>query len=310
MKPSFIFFHAENVNEEQNSVCHLIMIPVIDGQQQPPQEFFFNPEARFFMVASGITSSQVKSFASYSEQWPRVQEVFDKFDMAVSSAEGNSVRSLYGTLSRLGIDFNPIAFCNAKAICRRTMDEVSYSFDYLSYKLYNDCIYFDDSVGIAKRWCNLAIRGLAEVNEDNFADFFKSVNIQPGLISPGEYTPSLCLRNRSTNYKSYNRHTLDVNTIDVDARPDSPFYGMNVVFTGKMESMTRNEARASVIRIGGNSPDRLTQETDFLVVGVQDLRVVGEKGLSGKMKMAEKYRAAGRLIEIIDESDFLEMLNS
>ncbi|WP_290393381.1 BRCT domain-containing protein [uncultured Duncaniella sp.] len=306
MTPSFIFFHAENVNEAQNSICHLIIIPVVDGQQQPPQEFFFNPEAPFLMVMSGITRSQVESFAPFSAQWPRVQELFSKFDMAVSSAEGNSARSLYGTLTRLGIDFKPIAYCNAKAICRRTLNEVSYSFDYLNYKLYNDCIYTDDPVGIAKRWCELALRGLSEANETIFNDFFISAKIKPGVIAPGEFTPSLCLR----DYSNRKYQTFDSSSVAVDARPDNPLFGMNVVFTGKMDSMKRDEARAAVVKIGGNAPERLTQETDLLVVGVQDLRVVGEKGLSGKMKTAEKYRAAGRPIEIIDEADFLEMLNA
>jgi len=306
MAPSFIFFHAENVNEAHNSICHLIAIPVMDGQQQPPQEFFFNPEAPFLMVMSGITRSQVESFAPFSMQWPRVQELFNKFDMAMSSAEGNSARSLYGTLTRLGIDFTPIAYCNAKAICRRTLNEVSYSFDYLSYKLYNDCIYTDNPVGIAKRWCELALRGLAEVNEDNFTDFFKAAKIQPGLIAPGECVPSICIR----VYSRRKEHVFDPSAVAVEARPDNPLFGMNVVFTGKMESMKRDDARAAVVKIGGNAPERLTQETDLLVVGVQDLRVVGEKGLSGKMKTAEKYRAAGCPIEIIDEADFLEMLNA
>jgi len=306
MSPSFIFFHAENVNEAQNSICHLVIIPVVDGQQQPPQEFFFNPEATFLMVMSGITRTQVESFAPFSIQWPRVQELFNKFDMAVSSAEGNSARSLYGTLTRLGIDFKPITYCNAKAICRRTLNEVSYSFDYLSYKLYNDCIYTDDPVGIAKRWCGLALRGLSEVNEGKFDDFFISAKIKPGVIAPDEFTPSLCIR----DYSKRKGHAFDPSAMTVDARPDNPLFGLNVVFTGKMESMKRDEARAAVVKIGGNAPERLTQETDLLVVGVQDLRVVGEKGLSGKMKTAEKYRAAGCPIEIIDEADFLEMLNA
>lgn len=304
MTPSFLFFHVENVNEEQNSICHLIAIPVVEGQQQPPQEFFLNPDAPFLMVMSGLTRSQVASFAPFSTQWPRVQEMFRQFDMAMSSAEGNSARSLYGTLTRLGIDFKPIPYCNAKAICRRTLNEVAYSFDYLSYKLYNDCIYTDDPVGIAKRWCDLALRGLSDVNEDDFAEFFKSAKIQPGLISPDGFTPSLCLR----DYLRRKNQAFDPSIVDVDGHPDNPLFGLNVVFTGKMESMKRDDARAAVVRIGGNAPERLTQETDLLVVGVQDLRVVGEKGLSGKMKTAEKYRAAGCPIEIIDEADFIEML--
>lgn len=304
MAPSFIFFHAENVNDAQNSICHLIVIPVVNGLQQPPQEFFFNPEADFLMVMSGLTRSQVESFVPFSAQWPQVQELFSKFDMAMSSAEGNSARSLYGTLTRLGIDFNPIAYCNAKAICRRTLNEVSYSLDFLSFKLYGDTVFPDRPVDIAKRWCDLVLRGLDTIEYASLSEFLSAAKIDVGAITPNEFIPSLCKR----DYSKRSTHYFDASAITVDARPDNPFFGLNVVFTGKMESMKRDEARAAVVKIGGNAPERLAQDTDYLVVGVQDLHVVGEKGLSGKMKTAEKYRAKGFPIEIIDEVEFLEML--
>lgn len=306
MNPSFIFFHAENVNETQNSICHLVIIPVVDGQAESPQEFFLNPEAPFVMVMSGITSSQVESFEPFSSQWPRIQTIFSKFDIAVSSAEGSSARSLYGTLTRLGINFAPITYCNAKAICRRTIDAVSYSLDYLSYKFYNYCIYSEDPVGIAKRWCELALRSLSDVQEENIVEFLNSHKIKPGLIAQEAFTPSLCIR----DYSARKKQVFDPSGVAIAAQPDNPLFGMDVVFTGKMEAMTRNDARAAVVKIGGNAPERLTKDTDFLVVGVQDLRKKKKKGLSGKMKTAEKYRAAGCPIEIIDESEFIEMLNT
>lgn len=302
--PTFLLLHAENTNEWQDSICHLILVPVINGNQQEPQEFFFNPEAPFQFVQSGITMSQVESFPTFRDQWPSIQSIFNKFEIAVSSADGNSVRSLFKTLTRLGVEFSPIKYCNAKAICRRTLDEVSYSLDYLSFKLYSDCITVYEPVMIAQRWCDLALKGLDSTSAQSFDELFSMMKIQPGKIAPDDFVPSICKRDYSN--RKYN--SFDSSSISVDAQPDHPLYGMNVVFTGKMESMKRDEARTAVVRIGGCAPDRLTQETDYLVVGVQDLRVVGEKGLSGKMKTAAKYKEKGFHIEIIDEDDFIEML--
>lgn len=302
MKPTFLLFHAENVNEFQNSICHLILIPVNNGEPDQPKEFFLNPEAPFDFVMSGITADQIESFAPYTLQWPKIQEIFDRYDMKVCSAEGYSAHSLYNTLVRLNISFSPFTYCNAKAICRRTLDEVSYSLDFLSSKIYNDIITSDNPLAIARRWCDLALKGLVNVDTSSWQDFFKIAKIRPGLIAFDYFVPSLCLKDYSK------RKNFDPSTVDVNAQPENPFYGMNVVFTGKMESMTREEARTAVLRIGGIAPDRLTQDTDYLVVGKQDLRVVGEKGLSGKMKTAEKYRIKGLPIEIIDEADFIEML--
>lgn len=305
MTPSFVLFHVETINEDQNAVCHMILIPVVDGIPQAPQEFFFNPESSFLRVMSGITDSQVKSFPTFALQWPKVQDVFNQFEMAVCSAEGYSARALYNTLTRLGIPFSPIRYCNAKAICRRTLNEVSYSLDYLSYKLYGDTIQSYEPERIAQRWCDLAIKGLDGVSELSLADYLSAAKIQPGEIAQVSFTPSLCKR----DYSKRNPSTFDPSSVAVDADPINPFYGMNVVFTGKMETMKRDDARAAVVRIGGQAPERLTKETDYLVVGVQDLRVVGEKGLSGKMKTAAKYKEKGLPIEIIDEQDFLSMLH-
>lgn len=304
MQPSFLLFHAENVNEEQNSVCHLIIVPVVDGQKQPPKEFFFNPDAPFDFVMSGLTANQVESFAQYPEQWPQVQHLFDNYDMAVCTAEGYSAHALYGTLTRLGIDFSPIRYCNAKAICRRSMNEVSYSLDFLSYKFYNDSISPDSPIDVANRWCELAIKGLEPLQDGTLDEFLDRVKITKGVISTDGFIPSLCKR----DYANRVKHAFDPSSVSVEADPEHPFYGMNVVFTGKMESMTRNDARAAVVRVGGSAPERLTQDTDYLVVGIQDLRIVGEKGLSGKMKTAAKYKEKGFPIEIIDEQDFIDLL--
>lgn len=304
MAPTFIFFHAECVNECQNSVCHLILIPVVDGIKQDVHEYFFNPETHFLFVRSGLTEKQVVSFPRFSELWPTVQSELDKFDIAVCSAEGYSARTLCATLQRLDIPLSTLPYCNAKAICRRSMNEVAYSLDFLSYAKFNDTISEDDPVAIANRWCDLVLMGLTNRDESSLDDFLNENKIEQGMLSTVEFKPSLCRR----DYSNRKEHKFDPSSVAVDADPSNPFYGMNVVFTGKLDTLKRNEARTLVVKVGGMAPERLTTETDFLVVGVQDLRVVGEKGLSGKMKSAAKYKEKGFPIEIIDEHDFLEML--
>lgn len=304
MKPTFLLFHVESVNENSDAACHLILIPVVDGVQQEPKEYFFNPEAPFRCVMSGITEQQVASFPKFSELWPKVQDEFNKFDFAVCTAEGYSARTLSATLNRLNISSTSISYCNAKAICRRSMNEVAYSLDYLSYAKFNDWISSDDPIAIARRWCELALMGLSARDEATLPEFLKANRIAPGILSSKEFTPSLCLK----DYSKRKEHKFDPSSITVDADPEHPLFGMNVVFTGKLEALKRDEARALVVKVGGMAPERLTTETDYLVVGVQDLKVVGEKGLSGKMKSAAKYKEKGFPIEIIDEHDFLDMI--
>jgi tetratricopeptide (TPR) repeat protein len=49
--------------------------------------------------------------------------------------------------------------------------------------------------------------------------------------------------------------------------PERPLAGATVVFTGKLWSLDRKEARAVVERLGGVSEDEVTQRTTLLVVG-------------------------------------------
>lgn len=304
MKPTFILFHVESVNELHNGACHLILIPVIDGVKQEIREYFFNPEAPFFRVMSGIPEQEISTFPKFSEQWPEVQAILNKFDIAVCSAEGYSAHTLCTTLEHLNIPLKEMDYCNAKAICRRSLNELSYSLEYLSYVKFNDTIPETEPPAIANRWCDLALMGLSDSPEKSLRDFLKQAKISLGLLSTTDFKPSLCLK----DYSKRKEHKFDPSTVSVDANPENPLFGMNVVFTGKLETLTRNEARSLVVKVGGNAPDNLKMDTDYLVVGVQDLRVVGEKGLSGKMKSAAKYKEKGCPIEVIDERDFLDMI--
>jgi NAD-dependent DNA ligase len=89
---------------------------------------------------------------------------------------------------------------------------------------------------------------------------------------------------------------------------ESIFYGRTVVFTGALSSMVRAEAQQTIADIGGTLGNGVTKETDFLVVGQQDYRVVGEDGMSSKQKKAISLIEKGSSLEILSEDDFLKCL--
>ena len=85
------------------------------------------------------------------------------------------------------------------------------------------------------------------------------------------------------------------------------FYGANVAVTGTLTKWTGREALQKIADIGGIVSASVTKTTDFLVVGQQDFRVVGESGMSSKQKRAIEIKDKGGDIEIISEKDFVEM---
>ena len=84
-------------------------------------------------------------------------------------------------------------------------------------------------------------------------------------------------------------------------------YQKNVSITGTLSRLTKNEAKKLVAGIGGIPQDTVTRETNFLVVGVQDIRVVGDDGLSKKQERAIKYKQQGIDIEFMTEEEFMEL---
>ena len=100
-----------------------------------------------------------------------------------------------------------------------------------------------------------------------------------------------------------------------EAHPqDFPFHGHVVVFTGKLASVGRREAREIVKRLGGVSADDVTARTTMLVVGAGGAPPSGDDPLSlgaaqsVKLRRVEQVNAAtpGR-VRILPEEDFCRL---
>ena len=72
--------------------------------------------------------------------------------------------------------------------------------------------------------------------------------------------------------------------------------------------MKRTEAQQIIADIGGFNQNGVNRDTNFLVVGQQDYRIVGEDGMSSKQEKAIKLIEKGADLEILSEDEFLRSI--
>ncbi len=99
-----------------------------------------------------------------------------------------------------------------------------------------------------------------------------------------------------------NREALDrlLDEIDVEPmerpRSDSPIAGKTVVFTGSLEKMTRDEAKAMAERLGAKAAGSVSRKTDYVVAG---------PGAGSKLAEAKKHG-----VTVLSEDEWLNLVGA
>jgi DNA ligase (NAD+) len=90
------------------------------------------------------------------------------------------------------------------------------------------------------------------------------------------------------------RLTKEVRVLDAEQAADSPVAGKTVVFTGTLEKMTRDEAKAMAERLGAKVAGSVSKKTDYVVAG---------PGAGSKLDDAKKFG-----VEILDEDAWFKLV--
>lgn len=91
------------------------------------------------------------------------------------------------------------------------------------------------------------------------------------------------------------RLTKEVTILDAEKpKSNSKIAGKTVVFTGSLEKMTRDEAKAMAERLGAKAAGSVSKKTDYVVAG---------PGAGSKLAEAEKHG-----VEVLTEDEWLKMI--
>lgn len=306
----FIALDFETATSNRASACEVGLAFVEGGEIVNSEAWFIKPFCNRFdemnISIHGITPDMTSTAPSFAEQWETlscrlkgktVVAHYAPFDMGVIRDECDSSH----------LQYPECRFICSCALARFVMPgHYSYGLEPLCHHFGIDTFNHhrgeDDAVMTAK----LLLQLCAKAKVDTIDELLEKYRYRYGSFEPEIYKPFHRLRDYS------NKLSLDQFCKEYDADPSSydeenPFYNKEVVFTGKMYR-PRQDMMRMVMDIGGRTKDSLTKTTDFLVVGQQDYRIVGEDGMSGKQEKAMKMIEKGSSLQLLSEAEFLMMI--
>lgn len=249
---------------------------------------------------TGISDTMVESAPTFEDVWPQYKKFVEEsplvtgynvsFDLQfLSKACGEDLRSKWKCFDTLS--------CARQAIPCLTDYKLSTVCNYINYS-----DRFHDSLNDC-RACGEVIKYLC-----NYTDYFELESLT--YLSP-------CKKHRNgaqfTKVAEYKSKLAAANPTPIS--PDKiskngPLAGKNIVFTGVL-SFGRSTALLMAETAGAFVKSSVSKKTDYVVVGEQDIDLVGSDGLSSKLERAyQLIDEYGIDIKIIGEVEFLRLLTA
>lgn len=303
----FIAIDFETANAKRTSACSIGITVVKNNEIVSSEEYLIKPYPFYFDTMNtaihGIRKEDVEDAPTFAELWEKISSMIDN-QIIVAHNSSFDISVLMRTL-----DYYNIPYPNIDILCTYRISRLlhpdfpCYRLDFLSEHFniplchHNAC---SDSVACA----NLLLKYLKEHNVTNRNDISAILGTDFGHVDKNTYYPC---RHRFVDFHKYRVQAKEFQNVEI-THYDDDFKDKNFVFTGTLLSMSRAKAMEIVASGGGHPQDAVTKKTDYLVVGIQDLKIV-KNGQSTKMKRAYELKSKGSSIEVIGEEQFVSMID-
>lgn len=307
VKENFVAIDLETATSDRSSICQIGITEVIDGKPIEPKSWLVQPEGNVYdsinIWIHGITPDDTKNSPTFPEVWKDVQPYLQN-KIVIAHNTSFDMYALKDAFDKYGIEYPTFDYFCSLRIARCIIKGCySYSLDvvanYLGLEFGKHHKADSDSLG-----CALVTLKCLEIDGSQLDELEEKYDFHRGRFSTNLFVAQL---KRDKQYK-YSSIIKDLENHPELADKGNYFYGKSVCFTGTTKYAVRKDMLQLVKNVGGIPIDSVTKNTDVLVVGQQDYRVVGSDGMSSKQKKALCLLEKGQNIEILSESEFLERI--
>lgn len=273
---NFVAFDTETATNNPASICQIGFVVVQQGQIVFEQSLLVQPpnneyNARHSCI-HGIDALRTKDQPTFPAIWNKIMQNFYS-NLLVAHNASFDLNILNSTL-----DYYEIP--RPKFNCDCTFQLSGLNLKALAESLKIDMSKHHDALSDA-RTCAMAYISLKQGEKPDYT-----------LISESESS------NAFAGHEQLSGNVLKPN-FDVKNK-NNPFYSKKVVFTGVLQSLSREEAAKKIQQMGADIDQGVNKKTDFVVVG--------QGAGPSKLKKIEDFNSSGSNIRIIREDEFLSMI--
>jgi DNA polymerase III subunit epsilon len=275
-KLNFTAFDIETATNNPASICQIGIVEVQDGLVVNEVSYLIQPpgneyDARHSCI-HGIDSLMTKDQPSFPIIWESIKP-FLVNTLIVAHNASFDLNVLNSTLDNFKIP-KPVFTCDC------TFKISGLNLKALSESLKIDMLKHHDALSDA-RTCALA-----------YISIKKGIIPDQRLIKASEPSNPFAGHEKLTG--SILKPKLDIENTN------NPFYAKKVVFTGVLQSISREDAADRIQKMGADIDTGVNKRTDFVIVG--------QGAGPSKLKKIDDFNGSGSKIKIIKEDEFLSMI--
>jgi DNA polymerase-3 subunit epsilon len=305
---SFVAIDVETANSNRGSICSIGLAVVEEGQVVRVENWLTRPPANldwfdgFNVSLHGISSAMVRNSPPFSERLTEVLQVVGDLPIVAHYAAFDT-----GAI-RAACDSDAVPWPSLTYGCSMVLSR--YSLNLLSNRLPIVC----EALGIslvdhhkasedARAAAEIVLELARRQQAGSLQELADSLGVRLGKLNAEGWSGSV--------HKQHGKPgpNAGLPPPNPDADPENnPFFGQAMVFTGTLSSMVRRDAWNVVAFFGAVVQDGVNRQTTRLVIGDGFTGNDVSDFTTGKALRAAELHAKGQKIEILSESDFLELL--
>src|SRR5699024_833799 len=271
--------------------------------------FTINPPVEFFdpsmSAVHGLSQDILLNSPNFAEIWFEIESYFNANTLIIAHNAQFDMNVLRNCLNTYELTTPNFYYACSIPISGRAIDKnTSQSLDERTKHFGITMEHHHNALSDARACAELVIASIKAKRKNSIQSFLNTYRINKNFIHDHKLQKSFKFRKNFEKVK-----ISDIVFNDYTNNENHPLYKQAVVFTGSLSLIDRKTAMQNVADIGGIPRTSVSRRTNYVVVGMQDISLVGPTGKSTKHRKAEELIDDGHEIKIIDEQKFLQLLN-